>query len=660
METKAEPTLIDATTNLIASETSKNTIKKSQIIDLLKINKIETRIVQDSQVSIEDIIPTLNSAKISIPESFFETLAEMLEINFISLIEIQKLYRKESRSQLVTILPYNVIKQYNIVPIEINQSRAKFATSNPFDEKIRIVLQLLFSSWQIELCCASPKTIEWAIENVYSKIHKEKAMLDLFNRTPDQSAYKVLFPIQKYFIIGLIATIGIGLVLDALLTCTVIFALINIGYFIINPVKIWISARGFQKLKTPTHITKGEIDWTLNEDLPIYTILVPIYHEAKVLPQILRNLSRLNYPREKLDVKILMEESDSETLDEAKKLGLFGSPTKKIEDLSEDEYGKFLEIFDPVVVPSAKITTKPRACNYGLLRAKGELCVIYDAEDEPHPDQLIKAAIVFLRSENDVVCLQSKLNFYNANENILTKWFSIEYGYWYEFYLPGLDYVDAPIPLGGTSNHFRISKLDELGRWDPYNVTEDADIGIRLARFKFKTQIIKTYTYEEATISVKSWIRQRSRWNKGHLQTYLVHMRHPIRLLKDLGAIKYAKFQLTFGGGIIMPLLNPFLWALSILTLVSPSVFGILFPAFIQPVCIFNLVIGNLTYLLLYVVACIKRKQYDAVPCAIVMPIYWALISIASWRGLIQLIRKPFYWDKTSHGLSKTLQPAKT
>ena len=182
-----------------------------------------------------------------------------------------------------------------------------------------------------------------------------------------------------------------------------------------------------------------------------------------------------------------MEERDQETINEAKALGLFGGhPKKTVEGIPCEEYQEFLKLFDPIIIPGAKVTTKPRACNYGLLRAKGELCVIYDAEDNPDPDQLKKAAIVFLRSPEDVVCLQSKLNFYNADENIITKWFSIEYANWYEFYLQGLDWIEAPIPLGGTSNHFRKKGLDELGRWDPYNVTEDADIGIRLARQKLK------------------------------------------------------------------------------------------------------------------------------------------------------------------------------
>ena len=338
---------------------------------------------------------------------------------------------------------------------------------------------------------------------------------------------------------------------------------------------------------------------------------------------------------------------------EAKLLGLFGSPKKLVEGIPSKDYNEFLKLFDPIVIPSAKVTTKPRACNYGLLRAKGELVVIYDAEDHPEPDQLRKAAIIFLRSGKDVVCLQSKLNFYNADESMLTKWFSIEYANWYEFYLQGLDWIEAPIPLGGTSNHFRKKSLDELGRWDPYNVTEDADLGLRLARQNQKTELIDSHTYEEATVSTKAWIRQRSRWYKGHLQTYLVHMRHPRQLLKDLGGEKFLKFQLTFGTSIFIPLINPILWIITAASFLLPINLSWLNPSYLQIICLFNLVAGNASYLSIYVIACVKLKKYRYTPYALLMPLYWVLHSIASWRGLIQLIRNPFYWDKTSHGVSK-------
>lgn len=235
----------------------------------------------------------------------------------------------------------------------------------------------------------------------------------------------------------------------------------------------------------------------------------------------------------------------------------------------------------------------------------------------------------------------------------MTKWFSIEYANWYEFYLQGLDWIDAPIPLGGTSNHFQKKGLDELGRWDPYNVTEDADVGIRLSRRKMKTRMIESYTYEEATLTVKNWFIQRSRWYKGHLQTYLVHMRNPKNLLKDLGTEKFLKFQATFGTGIFVPIINPILWLFLAVSFIVPSSLDWLIPFYMQPICLFNLLIGNLSYLTIYVVSCIKLKKYRYIPYALTMPVYWIILSLASWRGLIQLIHNPFYWDKTKHGVTK-------
>jgi cellulose synthase/poly-beta-1,6-N-acetylglucosamine synthase-like glycosyltransferase len=289
-----------------------------------------------------------------------------------------------------------------------------------------------------------------------------------------------------------------------------------------------------------------------------------------------------------------------------------------------------------------------------LATGTGKYCVIYDAEDSPDPDQLKKAALAFSSLPEDIACLQSKLNFYNASENVLTRWFSIEYSYWYDFYLEGLDKVNIPIPLGGTSNHFRIDQLRELGGWDPYNVTEDADLGIRIARRKLKTTMLECYTYEEATLKVGSWIKQRSRWYKGHTQTYLVHMRHPIKLLKELGWRQYLLFQLTFGGAIFMPIINPILWAITAISLFAPWLFSSLYLLPVQGLCIFNLIVGNSAYMLMYVAACVKQKKYQALPSALTMPAYWILISIASWRGLLQLITKPFYWEKTAHGVTKT------
>lgn len=639
---------------VVIDSTPKEPINKTRLIEILKTYGIDTSTVENSETKVEDVIPTLRKAKITLPEAFYKDLSQKLAMPFLEHKKVAEIYAQEQRSKLVAVLPYPIISKYKVIPLKLEGQVMDLAVDNPLDNRVLVAVRYLFAQYKIALHVVSTKSIEWAIDNIYNEIHKKNAMLDLYNRSPDQSAYKVLYPKQKYFIIGVIAALTVAAIINSTATFMALFSAISILYFIVNPIKIYISIRGFKGGRAPTRITRGEMLWTRDEDFPTYTILVPVFKEAGVLAQNMRNMYRLNYPRSKLDIKILMEERDAETISEAKALGLFGdTPEKYAEGIPKEEYHEFLKLFDPIVIPGAKVTTKPRACNYGLLRAKGELCVIYDAEDNPDPDQLKKAAIVFLRSPEDVVCLQSKLNFYNANENIITKWFSIEYANWYEFYLQGLDWIEAPIPLGGTSNHFRKKGLDTLGRWDPYNVTEDADIGIRLSRQKLKTEMIDTYTYEEATNSAKTWIVQRSRWFKGHLQTYLVHMRHPRQLYKELGTDKFLKFQLTFGTSVFIPLVNPILWVLLGLSVAAPYAFAWLIPSFLQPLCLFNLIVGNLSYIAIYVIACIKLKKNKYIPYALAMPAYWAIHSFASWRGLIQLARNPFYWDKTSHGVSK-------
>jgi cellulose synthase/poly-beta-1,6-N-acetylglucosamine synthase-like glycosyltransferase len=250
------------------------------------------------------------------------------------------------------------------------------------------------------------------------------------------------------------------------------------------------------------------------------------------------------------------------------------------------------------------------------------------------------------------MCLQSLLNFYNPTENLLTRWFSLEYSYWYDYYLEGLDRVGAPLPLGGTSNHFRVRQLREIGGWDPYNVTEDADLGVRISTKKMMTAMLNSYTYEEANKRLGSWIRQRSRWFKGYLQTYLVHMRHPGKLRKNMGWKQFFFFQLTFGGNILLPLANPLLWAVTILTLLVPGLFDFLFFYPMVYVCIVNLVVGNTVHILLHIGPYAIKKNYTSIPLALAIPLYWVLISVGAWRGALQLVTKPFKWEKTEHGIS--------
>ncbi len=623
-------------------------VDKDTLISLLKKGGVsDPKVLEEVEVTEENLIFVLNQNKIKVNESFFVELANILGLPFLSKEEVQ------GRFNLAAALPYRFQKENLILPLEVTDGRATIVTANPLNISAFRLLRTLLRNKRIELYVSSIEAVEGAIEKVYRDIHKNRALWDLYYRSPDESAYQVLYPWQRYLVIVSSLLILVLAIINYPASFILVFSLINIMYIFVNLPKFYISSKGVHGSHRTKNIAREDIE-NLDEDtLPIYTILIPVYREARMLPNILLNIFNLDYPKDKLDVKILIEEGDEETLREAEKLGLFGEPEVTPSNMSKEEYRRLLRIFDIIIVPEADIRTKPRACNYGLLRARGQFCVIYDAEDNPEPDQLKKAVIAFSLSEKDCVCLQSRLNFYNPNENILTKWFSLEYSYWYDYYLEGLDRVNAPIPLGGTSNHFKTKQLRDLGSWDPYNVTEDADLGIRISRRNLKTAMLNSYTYEEANSRLWNWIRQRSRWYKGHIQTYLVHMRHPKRLISEMGLSKFLLFQFTFGGNIFLPLINPLLWAVTILTLLVPGIFDFLFFYPIIYVCMFNLLVGNLVQILLYIVPSIVKRNYSGVLLAFTMPAYWVLISIGAWRGALQLITKPFYWEKTSHGISK-------
>ncbi|MDQ2700041.1 MAG: glycosyltransferase, partial [Actinomycetota bacterium] len=307
--------------------------------------------------------------------------------------------------------------------------------------------------------------------------------------------------------------------------------------------------------------------------------------------------------------------------------------------------------FKPIVVPESQPQTKPKACNYGLLGAKGKYVVIYDAEDRPDPAQLKKAVLMFENVDDSIVCLQGKLNFFNQQTNYLTRFFSIEYAMLYDLVLPGLDARKDPIPLGGTSNHIRLDRLVEVGGWDPYNVTEDADLGVRLHQAGYRTTMMDSTTYEEANTEIGSWIRQRSRWIKGYIQTWLVYMRNPLRLVSSVGFKGFVSFQLLIGGTFIF-LINPIFWLLTTLFALSQAGFiQELFPGWVYYLAAAQLFLGNFVFMYLGMAASARRGDDGLVAYALFLPFYWGLMSIAAWKGFIQLFTNPFYWEKTEHGV---------
>ena len=369
--------------------------------------------------------------------------------------------------------------------------------------------------------------------------------------------------------------------------------------------------------------------------VPSYTVLVPLYREGKVLPTLVEKLSRLRYPKDRLQILLLIEEDDDQTR----------------AALATTSLPRFFEI---VLVPPSQPRTKPKACNYGLTLARGEYCVIYDAEDRPDVDQLLKAVSAFRRLPRSVVCVQAELQYWNPETNWLTRCFAAEYAVNFSLWLRGLDRFRLPIPLGGTSNHFRTDALRDLGGWDPHNVTEDADLGIRIARRGWGARMMSSVTEEEANSKVGNWIRQRSRWIKGFYQTYLVHMRSPVQLWRDLGARRFAAFQLIMGLSTVTSLLNPFFWALTLVYVVDgPDRIAPLFPPVVLALGVVAMLAGNLLMVFTLMVGCMERGLYNTVSTMLTVPAYWVLMSVAAYKAFLQILRpsKRHYWELTEHGL---------
>jgi cellulose synthase/poly-beta-1,6-N-acetylglucosamine synthase-like glycosyltransferase len=305
-----------------------------------------------------------------------------------------------------------------------------------------------------------------------------------------------------------------------------------------------------------------------------------------------------------------------------------------------------------LVVPDGQPRTKPRACNVGLFFAKGQFLVIYDAEDRPDPDQIKKAVVAFQKGDDNLVCVQAALNYFNATENFLTRMFTLEYSYWFDYMLHGLARLGFPIPLGGTSNHFRTDLLRDLGGWDPFNVTEDADLGIRAAARGYKVGVINSTTYEEANNRYRNWIRQRSRWIKGYMQTTLVYLRNPPRFIRQVGVKNALGFAMLVGGTPVTFLATLPMWLLFIAWLAFSLPLDALYPPLLLKIGLFNLIAGNVLMVGVNMLGVFRRKNYGLGLFALANPFYWMLHSFAAYKALYQLFVCPFYWEKTDHGLS--------
>jgi glycosyltransferase XagB len=389
--------------------------------------------------------------------------------------------------------------------------------------------------------------------------------------------------------------------------------------------------------QTPPHPTSPDDMGTEDRDLPLYTIMVPMFREAAVLPDLVDALRRLDYPAAKLDIKLVLESVDAATIAAARSL-------------------KLRPPFELVIVPDREPRTKPKALNYALAFARGDYVCVFDAEDRPEPGQLREAWRMFASESEDLACVQGRLAIDNERESWFTRQFALEYLMLFDGLLPAFERLDVPMPLGGTSNHFPVRVLRKLGGWDAYNVTEDADLGLRLARHGYRARMLVARTYEEAPVRFGSWLKQRTRWLKGWMQTYIVHSRRPLLDVQMLGPWRWLGMHAHFAGIILSCLLYPFSIGLLCLQVYRGQVFqtdGTWIEQALLLAALVSLFTGHGIAILHAGVSAIGRRRWSLLLQLPTMPIYWLLISLAAYRALFQLAYQPFLWEKTTHGQSR-------
>lgn len=487
---------------------------------------------------------------------------------------------------------------------------------------------------RVEVLDADNKHVTDLLLEAFDQEIATDASESLHRANPLASAWTVFTKSQAILLIVLTLAVVVSAIIWPRMTLSAMIATAGVVFLICTAFKFAVAIRGATH-DVVEYVGRREIANIDEDDLPVYTVLVPVYREENIVAQLVGNLGGIDYPEDKLEVLILIEAEDDATREAVMR----ADPPSN---------------FHVVIVPDGQPRTKPRACNVGLRFARGEYLVIFDAEDIPEPDQLKKAVTAFRRSDEKTVVLQASLNYYNSTENVLTRMFTLEYNYWFYYMLPGLDTFGLPIPLGGTSNHFRTSALRELGGWDPHNVTEDADLGIRAAAEGYRVGVINSTTMEEANTSVPNFIRQRSRWIKGYLQTVLVHARQPRTLISRVGVIPFLAFLVLIGGTPASFLLVlPFMILTAVAVVIPDVVLALQLPAWVLWLGMVNFFIGSALMVHLTMMGPFKRGTFMLVPWALLNPAYWVLHSIASYKALWQLLTRPHYWEKTQHGLTE-------
>ncbi|MDO9498200.1 MAG: glycosyltransferase [Nocardioides sp.] len=559
--------------------------------------------------------------------------------------------------ELVARMSHRVAVREGWIPWRRTGDHLVIATAVPPTQQAANAATELFGSATVEFRTTTPLDLRDAIELA----HRDRLISESTDRLatdhPLASARSGLTAWQRLLPLLVVATLVAGFAWDPLRALVIVLSAANVLFLsnitfktvaaLLVPTRLLIRSR---RALTEMHerLDRGlPATWepfSDDSDLPSYTVLVPAYREANVVGKLVANLGAIDYPTSKLEIMLLLEADDQETIDAARSMAL---PSH----------------FRVVVVPPGTPQTKPRACNYGLALARGTYAVIYDAEDRPDPQQLRVAVEAFERDRFEretlgsrrppLAIAQASLHYFNADYNVLTRMFAIEYAHWFEAMLPGMDTARLPLPLGGTSNHFDISLLREMGAWDPYNVTEDADAGLRASLMGYRVAVIPSTTGEEACAQVGAWIKQRTRWIKGYMMTAAVNTRHPMRFARAVGPRGVVGLLGLIIATPLAFLAYPLALGLTIATYVGVQFIGLTLPSVLVEVSQWTFVLGNFMMIATAGLAATWRYSWRIGIFAIFSPVYWLLHSAAAWRAVYQLGRDPHRWEKTPHGLTQ-------
>ena len=557
----------------------------------------------------------LISSRILGAEEYVARFARAVGARHLHLAEIAHVLLDNRRPDLSLdhrILKWCRLKDDSVLPV---------LTVTPADAD-RLCMQIERLGLSDRIAVASAATMRTALLKDHDEVMCATGSEQLALRAPLESARSGATFSQGVLLTMVVMAVGLAFAAAATTTGAVLH--VAMSSFFIGCVAVRVAAACFRPDKAEPAANSASAS-----DCPVYSILVPLLHEAEMVPGLVRHLGALDWPWSKLEIKLVCEEDDAET-------------RRAIAASQIDER------FELVVVPACGPQTKPKALSYALAFTTGTIITLFDAEDRPHPRQLHEVWQQFRHGADNLACIQAPLDITNGRRSGLAGLFALEYAGLFHKLLPWLAAHDCPIPLGGTSNHFRRSALVAVGGWDPYNVTEDADLGYRLWRNGYVTQVLGSHaTLEDAPTAFAVWLPQRTRWFKGWMQTWLVHSRKPGRILQRGGFLRFCIHHAIMTGITASALLHP-LFLINIAVMAAVSLRADAIPLSLT-IDVVTLATSYVAFGMMGLSAMTSDRKTWARGLLVLVPIYWLAMSWAAWRALFQMFRDPHGWEKTPH-----------